>query len=226
MVFQDILVVLIMHDGSLVDHDFRGVPLLERILVLRNGGNHVVQRRALSVPVFSELRIRMVGVVQNLIFRGRNVDGLVSLRALFILRHDFTREVEYAGVASLGDLPVEFELEVLELGCKDDIAAFQGLCLARTRAGEFQTAVLDGPARRNGILAVTPPSIQSCSVKEDVVSLFIHRKGSEINLRLGDDGIGRDTFFYEFLGRRFTDVLDFCRSRGGFSRLFLVFTGA
>ena len=43
VVFQHLLVVLIMNDSTLEDHNLGLVPLTERLSVLRIGGNHIIE---------------------------------------------------------------------------------------------------------------------------------------------------------------------------------------
>ena len=96
MIFENFLVVLVMNHGSLINEDFRLVPFAERFLVLRHGRNHVVQRCALTVAIFSKLCVRMVGVIENLIFRSRDVDRLPAKVAVLVFCLDFLSEVEYS----------------------------------------------------------------------------------------------------------------------------------
>ena len=56
VVLHDVLVVLAVYDRAFVNHDLGLVPLAEGILVLRNGGDHVVERRRLAVAVDTQLR--------------------------------------------------------------------------------------------------------------------------------------------------------------------------
>ena len=88
----------------------------------------------------------MVGVVEDLILGRRDVDGLELDRAVFLFGRYFACEIEHAGVAALGDLPVEQEFEILEDMGEDEVSAFIGLGLAGSGTGELDGAFVHSPA--------------------------------------------------------------------------------
>ena len=141
----------------------------------------------------------MVRVVQHLVLRRGDVDGLVALVAVLVLGGDFLREVEDTGVAALGDLPFEFEGEVLELVGEDDVAALAGLAFAGTGAGEFQATVLDSPAGREFLLAVTAPSLRGGAVEQDDIAFVIDLEIVQVHLGGVDDRVGGNGGFSRFL---------------------------
>ena len=189
VVFEDLHVVLEVDDGALVHEDLGLVPLAERVLVLRNGRNHVIQGGGLTVAVHAEEGVRMVRVVQHLVLRSGDIDGLVALVAVLVLGGDFLREVEDTGVAALGDLPFELEGEILELVGEDDVAALAGLAFAGAGASELQAAVVDGPAGREFLLAVTAPSLRGSAVKEDDITIVIDLEIVQVHLGGVDDRV-------------------------------------
>ena len=84
MIFHYIFTVLTMDYSTFVNHNLTFVPFTERLLILRNSWNHVVQRSRLTVVVLTQLSIWVVSVVEQLIFRTRDVNRfIVSLAILF-----------------------------------------------------------------------------------------------------------------------------------------------
>ena len=71
----------------------------------------------------------MVHVVKNLILRTRDVDRLIAVITLVVLRCHLLSEVENTGVRALGNFPFKLDGEVLELMSEDDIAALSTLSL-------------------------------------------------------------------------------------------------
>ena len=89
-------------------------------------------------------------------------------------------------------LPFQFEGEVLELVGEDDVAAFAGLAFAGTGAGEFQAAVIDGPAGRKFLLSVTAPSLRGGAVEEDDIAFVIDLEIVQVHLGGIDDRVFGD----------------------------------
>ena len=203
MVLHDVLVVLAVYDRAFVNHDLGLVPLAEGILVLRNGGNHVVERRRLAVAVDTQLGIGMVGVVEHLILGARDVDRLV-LGLAVLLGRNLLGQVEDARVAALRNLPLHLQFEVLELLGEDQVAALAGLGLAAARAVELDGAVLHRPARRSLVLAVAAPAVERLAVENHIVAVLVLRERGEVHLRVVDNGVFGNSFLGGFRIGRFS----------------------
>ena len=115
VIFQYVLVILSVYHSAFVHHDFSLVPFAERFCVLWNSGNHVIQRSRLAVVVLAQLGIRVIRIVQHLVFGSRDVDRLYYCVAVFVLRRYFLCQVEDTRVTAFGNLPFQFQFEVLEL---------------------------------------------------------------------------------------------------------------
>ena len=192
VVLHDVLTVLAVNDRTLVNHDLRLVPLAEGLGVLRHGGDHVVERRRLAVAVHAQFGVGVILVIQYLIFGAGNIDRL-QFHLAVLLGLDLLGQVEDTRIAALGDLPLQFEFEILELVREDQVAAVGLLRFAAARAVEFDRTVVDRPLGRNVVLAVTAPAVERLAVEDHVVTLLVDRKRRQVDLRLVDyvvDGSG------------------------------------
>ena len=176
VIFEHVLPVLPVYDRTLIYHDFCLVPFTERLGILRHSRNHVIQRSRLAVVVLAQLGIRMVGIVQYLVLRSGNVDGLHDFLAVLAGAGHFLGQVKNARVPPLGNLPFKFQLEILELVGEDKVAAVGILGFTPSGAVELDATVLNGPFSRDTVLAVTPPSIKSLPVENGDIPIRIHRK--------------------------------------------------
>ena len=188
MVLHDVLVVLSVYDGAFIDHDLGLVPLAVGLRVLRNGRDHVVERRRLAVAVHAQLGVGMVLVVEHLVLGAGDVDRLDLLLAV-LRRGDLLGEVENARVTALRHLPLELELEILELVREDQVAAVARLGFAAARAVELDGSVVDRPARRHLVLAVAAPAVEGLAVEDHVVAVLVLGIGREIYRRVVEHGV-------------------------------------
>ena len=69
MIFKYVFIVLSMNHCTFINHNLSLVPFAKRLRVLRNCRNHVIQRSRLTIVVFTQFSIRMIGIIQDLIFR-------------------------------------------------------------------------------------------------------------------------------------------------------------
>ena len=77
MIFNNRFIVLIVNYRTFVAHDLAFVPFTERFRVLRLSRDHVIQGSRLAVAVFTQLGVRMVCIVEYLIFRSRDIRSAV-----------------------------------------------------------------------------------------------------------------------------------------------------
>lgn len=84
VIFQYIFSILSVYYSTFIYHNFSLVPFTERFCVLWNCRNHIIQRSRLSVIVFSQFCIRMVGIIQYLILRSRDIDRLYDFISILI----------------------------------------------------------------------------------------------------------------------------------------------
>lgn len=128
-----------------------GVPFAGRLLRRRVRGDEIVQGpRAVRV----DLPVAVSLIVQDLNFRRAEVDRVVGL----------IDEDEDSAVATLGDAPVELELEIAEGLAGDDVAGARG-CQGEGVAVYF-------PAGVEGVAVVVAPVVEGSAVEEGDPSGF------------------------------------------------------
>jgi hypothetical protein len=151
--------------------------------------------------IHAQFGVGVILVIQYLIFGAGNIDRL-QFHLAVLLGLDLLGQVEDTRIAALGDLPLQFEFEILELVREDQVAAVGLLRFAAARAVEFDRTVVDRPLGRNVVLAVTAPAVERLAVEDHVVAVLVLREAGEVYCRIVDD-------------RVFGYGLGFCRCRVG-----------
>ncbi len=157
MILYDRLAVLVVDNGTFINHNTALVPLACRFCILRHCRNQVVQRCGHSVAVLAQTCIGMTLVVEYLIL-GR---GFPDRFALCLLR-----QIEHAAVGTLRNLPFELQFEVLELPVEDNVATVLGARFAGARTVDFDSSVIDCPCRRHVGTIIPSPTFERFSVEQ------------------------------------------------------------
>jgi hypothetical protein len=118
---------------------------------------------------------------------------LIFLAAFLVEGLDLASEIEDAGIATLGDLPLELELKVAETVGEDDVSAGIALGLSTTGAGEFHGSVLYCPASGHSVTAIASPAGEVLAVENLIIPVFVKREASEVYL--GSIYLGEGDFF-------------------------------
>ena len=100
MIFQNIFPVLSMNDSTFIYHNLGRIPFTKRLGILRYSRNHIVKRSRLAVVVLSQFSIRMIGIVQHLIFRSGNINRLQHFVTVFVGRSHLLSQIKDTGVTA------------------------------------------------------------------------------------------------------------------------------
>ncbi len=177
VVLYDRLVVLIVDNSTLKDHNTTGVPFPERLSILRLSRQHIVQRSAGAVTINAQFGVGVVLIVEDLVLGSSNVNGPAG---------NLASVKENARVRTASNLPFECELEVLERSGEDDIS----VALADTVTGDLHSTVLNAPTSGNIPTTVKAPTVEVLTVEDGngISSVGNH------NL-LGSNALGVDVGF-------------------------------
>jgi hypothetical protein len=145
------------------DDDAGGVPFADGMRGLVCGGrNHVIQRGDGAVAVFTQFRVRVSSIVEDLIFEADV--GAVALVAGCVVQVD---EVLDAGVRARCDAEVNRELEVAVFARGDDVARVAAFFAAGLGHGNH--AVPHFPTRRwEGIGTCAAPAGAVLAIEEQL----------------------------------------------------------
>ena len=88
VVLDCVFTILTVNNSALIYHDLTGVPLTVTLEVLGIGRDHIVERRALAIAVLAEFGVGVVGIVEDLVLRSRDVDRLHAGLTFLILALD------------------------------------------------------------------------------------------------------------------------------------------
>ena len=205
MIFNNRFVILIVNYRTFVAHDLTLVPFTERFRVLRLSRNHVIQGSRLAVAVFTQLGIRMVCIVEYLIFRSRDIRGL---------SFDFLDHIQYAGVRTFTYFPFEFKFIVFEFVSENQVATIFSTSFTCSGSFDMDRTVYHFPGSRHIRTIVASPSIERFTVEQSDFAIGIFRESRQVDSR---------QIVHEFVFRNGSFCLClFCRS----SSFFCFFTTA
>ena len=114
----------------------------------------------------------MVRIVQNLIFRGRNIRRL----SFYFLDHD-----KHAGVRTFTNFPFPFQFEIFELVSEDQVTAIFSAGFTCTRTFDMDRTVCHFPGSRHIRTVVTSPTIERFTIEQSDFAIGIFRESRQIN---------------------------------------------